>query len=153
MADYPTGNQLFLETDAAEALTCAVNRDDARDRAMARCRCSLCGTSDGWEDWGREEAGRARDSLLLVFAVRLVTRWGETIMQRLDDCRGWRARAKLAKALREGTACKPLPTFYRRNDDAGHLYTRCPQCQPVVDGAVVVDADEVQRWLEEGEGL
>ena len=147
--DDITGNRLFIETDALEALTCEANRADARDRSLGRLRCSLCGSPSGWERWDRWQVEQARDSLLLTFAVQLTTRWGETIARRLDACHDWPTRGKLIKALREGTPCNPLPTFYCRNDDDEHLYTRCEQCNPSADGAVAVGAEEVQAWLEE----
>lgn len=150
MADYPTGNRPFLESDARNRATCEANRADARDRSLGRFRCSLCGTVDGWEDWDRQQVKTARDSILLVFAVRLTTRWGETILHRIHDCRDWSVKGELVKALREGTTYNPLPKFYRRDGDAEHLYTRCPQCRPSVDRAVAVGMDEVQEWLEGG---
>lgn len=119
--DY-IGNRNFLERDAVAAADRQADRLAEADRTDVRVCCPWCGSAGGWEQWDRWQAGLIRDSVLLAVGVLLLT--GERI--------GW----------------YPLPTFYRRNGDGDHLYVPCWRCKPPTDGAVAMDAEAVQEWLE-----
>jgi hypothetical protein len=147
MMDCITGNRNFLEHDAVAAADREADRLTEADRASARVCCPWCGSVSGWEQWDRLDVRVAVACSFLAFVMKLATRWGETIDWERDD---WQSRAERAANWRDTTSWCLIPTFYRRNGDADHLYVPCWRCQPPTDGAAEMSVKEVQRWLDGG---